>query len=82
MSTKLRDRIVEAAKARLEQYPWYAGVCLDMLPRTDEAILEKGFDAVVDDLVYDTVYWDSPTEIPNDKSGDTNTKKEKQNDGN
>jgi len=65
MGTELQNKACEAAKARLKKYPWYKGVCLDTLPRTDEAILEKGFDNVVDDLVYDTAYWDSPTQLPN-----------------
>lgn len=63
MSSELRDKVFAAAKARLEGYPWFSGVCLDTLPRTDEAILEKGIDVVVDDIVYDTIYWDSQTQI-------------------
>ena len=41
MGTELQNKVFEAAKARLEQYPWYKGVCLDTLPRTDEAVMEK-----------------------------------------
>lgn len=63
MRTELQNKAIKTAKAILDQYPWSNGVCLDTLPNTDEAILEKGFDVVVDDLVQDTIYWDGPTRI-------------------
>ena len=58
MYTDLQLKVYNAAKLKLCKYSWFQGVCVDTLPKTDEEILEKGFDAVVENLVDDTIYWD------------------------
>ena len=58
--------VFSAAKKRLEDKPWYCGVCLD---REDEVRKtyrkhgpEDGFKGACDIIVLDTAYWDGPAD--------------------
>lgn len=58
MHSDLQKKVYNNALSKLKHYPWFQGVCVDTLPKTDKEILEKGFDTVVENLVDDTIYWD------------------------
>jgi hypothetical protein len=54
--TEKQNQVVEAARERLKDRPWFKGICLDNLD-TDEEI-DKDFEECVEALVTDTIYWD------------------------
>jgi len=54
--TEKQQEVVHAAKVRLQDKPWFRGVCIDALPHDDEII--KDFDGCVQSLVLDTMYWE------------------------
>lgn len=55
--TGLQKEVVEAARRRLMDKPWFRGVCLDCMP-TDAEILRHR-QRSIDDLVANTEYWDA-----------------------
>jgi hypothetical protein len=57
--TVLQSQAITLAEEWLKNRPWFKGICLDTLPKTDQKILELGMQAVVDRLVCDTCYWDA-----------------------
>lgn len=61
--TKLQKFIVRKAYRKAKKRTWFSGgVCTDLLKNelsTDSKIKERGIDKAVDDIYYDTAYWDS-----------------------
>lgn len=57
--TTLQKKVVETAKEKLRNEPWFRGVCLDSLPN-DHGIQRDGVDEVAGQLVCDTLLWDGP----------------------
>lgn len=55
-----QQRVFDLAKKRLQEQPWYSGVCMDSFP-SDEDIRQKGINACVQQVFDETSYWDGPT---------------------
>jgi hypothetical protein len=58
--TPKQNAVVDAAANRMAHYPWFTGVCLDRLEKSDAMIDQMGFDKAVEKLVDNTIYWDGP----------------------
>lgn len=54
-----QQEVVKRAKEILKDEPWFKGICLDHLP-DDWDIERDGVEAVAQQLVLDTSYWDGP----------------------
>lgn len=57
--TELQNKVFELALKKLEKESWFKGVCMDKFP-TDESICKHGIESAVDDVWFETAYWDSP----------------------
>jgi hypothetical protein len=58
--TENQNNVVNEARKRLKDKPWYRGICLDNVP-TDSAIDAEGFEKAVQDVVLETSFWDNPS---------------------
>ena len=63
MRTKLQQYVISKAYRRAKKQPWFSGgVCKDLLKDelcTDAQIRERGISNAVNDIYFDTVYWDA-----------------------
>jgi uncharacterized protein YlaI len=55
--TDLQQQVFDSAKKRLENKPWYRGVCMDCFP-TDGEIMRHGVDECADRVIMETEQWD------------------------
>jgi hypothetical protein len=57
--TVTQRRVFNEAKSKLENRPWYVGVCMDNFP-SDEQILLVGFKMAVSRVILETAMLDDP----------------------
>ncbi len=53
-----QQKVFDAAKAQLEQKPWFRGVCCNDFP-SDNSI-DENFDDAVNSVLFETAMWDDP----------------------
>lgn len=58
--SNIQNLCIQKAKNFLKDAYWYKGIRIELLPETDEEILELGIPKVIDRLVKCTVYYDCP----------------------
>lgn len=57
--TELQKQVMELAKEKLSEKPWFSGICLDNIP-CDLEIMNTGIEEAVDTIIFETAMWDDP----------------------
>jgi hypothetical protein len=56
--TESQQKVLDEARKRLAERPWFAGVCCDEFPSDQKC--REDFDGAVTQLEMATAYWDAP----------------------